>query len=145
MDDKLSFLTYFPECTKVSSQRRNDPRLSNNIPWLSPCRNQKSLMHAFICNFDYNRLTTSRKHIVEHSQFVLFRKFVQGIMSLANLCKNVSYHWRGVRKTSQTKVMKSKNEIPESDLYASFLRILSFFFPFVWVLPKYLVHNSENE
>ena len=147
-DDKLSFPSYHspePESTKVSSQRRNDPRLRNNRPWISPCRTHKSRMHAFIGNFDNNRFNTSRKHIVEHSRLVLFRKFVQGIMSLANLCKNVSNHGRGVRKTSQTKVMISNKEIPESDLYASFFIILSFFFLFVWVLPKKLEHNSENK
>ena len=33
---------------------------------------------------------------------------------------------------------------PEPDLQAFFM-ILSFFFLFVWVLPKKLEHNSENK
>ena len=81
-------------------------------------------MHAFISNFHNKRFTTSQKNIVEHSRLVLFHK----ICPRYNVsCKNVSYHGRGVRKTSQTKVM-SNEEIPESDLYASFFRILFFSF-----------------
>ena len=76
-------------------------------------------MHAFICNFDYNRFTTSRKHCG-----TLTAGVIPQICPRYNVsCKNVSYHGRGVRKTSRTKVISSK-EIPESDLYASFLRIL---------------------
>ena len=43
----------------------------------------------------------------------VFRKFVQGIMSLANLCKGVSYLGCGTKKTSQTTVMISDDEIHE--------------------------------
>ena len=65
----------------------------------------------------------------------VFRKFVQGIMSLANLCKDVTYLGRGAKKTSQTTVMISDDEIHESDLHASSLPFCSLF---VWVLTKCL-------
>ena len=55
-------------------------------------------MHTFKSNFQNNRFTTSRKHFREHSRLMFFRKFVQGIMSLANLRKGVSYLERGAKK-----------------------------------------------
>ena len=53
----------------------------------------------------------------------------QGIMSRANLRKGVSSLGRGAKKISQTTII-SNDEIPKSDLQASFI-ILSFFFLFV--------------
>ena len=44
-------------------------------------------------------------------------------------------------RTSQTTLIMSNDEIPESDLYASFIILLSSLF--VWVLPKYLFWLSD--
>ena len=98
--------------SKVSSQRRNDPRLRNYLLSISSCRTHKSRMHAFLRNFHNQRFTTSRTHFREHSRLVFFRKFVQDIMSPANLRKGESYLGRGVKKTSQTTIIISYDEIP---------------------------------
>ena len=108
-----------PESTKVSKQHRNDPRLRNNIPWLRSCRTNKPRMHTVKSNFQNNRFTTSRKHCVSCKS--------------SQRCKLPWTRSEENVRTSQTTVIVSNDEIPESNLYVSFIIRLSSFFSFVFL------------